>query len=120
MRPLGYTTLEESKQLIKCGLDKNTADMVYSDGYEYPDVLVNSWNECFSATSGRVEEDHTPCWSLGALVKQLPHMVNFYGFPLYLNMSKDSVAYSVKEFDKGECLIESVIDALLWVLQKRR
>lgn len=54
------TTIEQSQELIKLGIDINTADMVYV-GCEY-----------LTIRDGVLEEDDMPAWSLGALLELLP------------------------------------------------
>lgn len=55
-RPLGWTTLEEAKRLVKAGLDQNTADMWISPNGKY------------IGDSKQTPNYNTyPCWSIGNL-----------------------------------------------------
>lgn len=92
-RPLGWTTIEESKLLVEAGLDPNTADMRYEENnYEllcewvaYPfggdirnfDVLKKEFPD----------SEFYPCWSIGALVGLIPKsiMVNDVNFHFYMS-----------------------------------
>lgn len=72
-RPIGWTTYEESAMLFDAGLDPMTADMCYSTqkNQANPKTLRFSspmpvpWSS-FPEGSGVV-----PCWSLGALMRQI-------------------------------------------------
>lgn len=56
-----YTTKEQSKRLLKIGISKQTADMVYEDtGWTIVDI------PCIR--TGRYHGSDIPCWSSGQLV----------------------------------------------------
>lgn len=57
-----YTTIEQSKKLVKLGLNPDTADMCMweSEGKIYVYVCKPDDINC------------TPCWSLGALLELMP------------------------------------------------
>lgn len=110
-RPLGWTTLEEAKLLVKAGLDPNTADMRYEENnYElldewvaYPfggdikdfDVLKKEFpNSVFY-----------PCWSLGALKKLIPDEIKvndvwFYFYCSYNGVRKWCASYVDENFKR--------------------
>lgn len=65
----GYTTIEQSKQLVSLGLKYDTADMRWlafanpNEYYPRPSVNQSEWYE---------DETDVPCWSLNALVNLFP------------------------------------------------
>lgn len=61
-RPLGWTTLEEAKQLVEAGISVESADMYYwlAEGKEY--VYIGKCSD----------PNGIPCWSLGALLELIP------------------------------------------------
>lgn len=65
-----YTTIEQSKKLLKLGLNSESADMHYLDGK--PGIL--SYQEAMSVKSKYIHSgvDVMPCWSLEALLEAIP------------------------------------------------
>lgn len=65
------TTLEQSKKLIKLGIDVNTADFAYLNGNE---------SGLFILTDKYKQSDYlqcdTPAWSLTALLDLLPNIID--------------------------------------------
>ena len=61
-----YTTLEQSKKLVKLGLDPKTADMNWS--------IVDC--ETFICFENHSNYETVPCWSVGALIANLPVIRN--------------------------------------------
>lgn len=66
---MNYTTIEQSKKLVKLGLNPNTADMLWEQHiFESPYVTVKPYT-----TKGKSIGAHIlPCWSLGALLEVMP------------------------------------------------
>lgn len=60
-RPLGWTTLDESRELVGNGMERYTADMWYHTDYK------NSYLDTVLRTGCSNE----PCWSIAALFKQM-------------------------------------------------
>lgn len=93
-RPLGWTTLEEAKRLVKASLDPNTADMLFENHYGETIVTVKPWT-----TKGRSIGAHIfPCWSLGELEKLIPDEIKvndvwFYFFCSYNGNRKWCASY---------------------------
>lgn len=110
--PLGWTTLEEAKQLVEAGLPVKTADMYYwlAEGKEY-------------VYTGKCSDSNgIPCWSLGALVQLLPRtikqeynlLINTELWVMYRNPFLKDVECL---FDNSPFLIENVKDAIIWLLK---
>lgn len=67
-RPLGWTTLEESKMLVEAGLDIYTADMYYYYKDDVPQITTN-----FDHLKELLNQRYCiPCWSVGALIDLFP------------------------------------------------
>lgn len=81
-KQLGWTTIEQSKNLLKAGLDPNTADMYYSAYITYAngkpvkepkyDLIAYPYKDRSSMVVGFTKVDYIPCWSLGALSELVP------------------------------------------------
>lgn len=116
-RPLGWTTLEEARQLVEAGLPAETADMLYTslDGHTTPWV--------WASKPGMHPED-VPCWSLGALMQLLPRMaeqgydliINPQFYVIYINPFSKDVKFVC---DMSSFLIENVKDAIIWRLKNK-
>ena len=124
-RPLGWTTLEESKKLLEAGLSPDTADMWYAernpkkiegwnliqngDAYYYLSLEKPSENNWSIDTINDI-----PCWSLGDLISLLPEVIHIHnGGNYFLAMNNKSIQYYSKEDHKHEIYFESVITQVL-------
>ena len=66
-RPLGWTTIEESRKLVEAGLNPETADMHYTLAEDESFYILYTDNEV-AYGSDRI----VPCWSVGALLRLMP------------------------------------------------
>lgn len=67
-----YTDIEQSKKLVEI-LPLESADMYYSKHDTiYADTLYDSCDIHFFHIRG-----YTPCWSLAALIEEIPEIINF-------------------------------------------
>lgn len=118
-RPLGWTTVEESQQLVDAGLPVETADMHYLN---YSDNEFGALTFPYVDTSPSVRSWVIPCWSLGALVQLLPRtikqeynlLINTELWVMYRNPFLKDVECL---FDNSPFLIENVKDAIIWLLK---
>jgi hypothetical protein len=78
-----HTTREESVRLMRCGLDPDSADMVfYNDADEVAQVRVYPM----------FEENEVPAWSVAALLNMLPGKLReAKDISHYLEVSKTSI-----------------------------
>lgn len=112
-RPLGWTTLEEAKQLIEAGLDKNTADMWISPKGIY-----------IGRKETPIKYETFPCWSLGVLTQLLPRtieqeynlLINSEFYVMYRHPFSKDVKFVCS---KSSFLIENVKDAIIWLLNNK-
>ena len=83
-RTIGWTTLEEAKELKKLGLGKETCDLWYS-GYclsvppnlnAGPTIILRRDKKKLSPV--KLSKTDIPAWSLGALIKFLPPYLFVY------------------------------------------
>lgn len=120
-----YTTLEQSKKLVKLGLNPDTADMFYSrrptgksEYSEFPDFKLEGRLEVFTKVD-------LPCWSLGALLNVLKTRkdCNFitihssYSLKWILNTSYYELANWKEKETIGETPIEAVYNMVCWLLE---
>ena len=125
MKPLGWTSEKQSRELIKAGLATETADMYIPQEDTTPKVLQLSLEEHYA---------YCPCWSLGRLVALLPKTIetkkpeNLY-FPDIFPAS-NGVAYTaldesnemtfLKMFttgvDSDATLLDNVVAMICWLL----
>ena len=62
------TSIEQSKKLIELGIDRNTADMLWT--YDFTVNDINGLNVI--STYLKPEENDIPAWSLASLLKLMP------------------------------------------------
>lgn len=118
-RPLGWTTLEESKHLVEVGLPVETADMCYphfirggADSYDANPVPCSSLDYPYEM----------PCWSLGALMQLLP--LNMQTNKLYSGYTVviyciDQSLHSMIFAEKRETLIEACVEMIILLLNNK-
>ena len=120
-----YTTIEQSKKLLKLGLSPDTADMVYfkflvstpnSKDWEWgnlPMILGDIPRE-------EIPEETLPCWSLGALLEMVPLPV------LFMEITGGCVTWvceahkldgKVIHAKVGIDIIEVVYNIMIWLLE---
>ena len=98
-RPIGWTTLEESKELRKLGLGEGTNDLWYCKSY-LPD---------YSLQKQKITSLDIPAWSLGALITILPPWVVVYdkegiGHDAFFKIMNGSAWY---EYFDGEKYVQT-------------
>lgn len=126
-RPLGWTTVEEAKQLVEAGLDPNTADLWISPQGKYiGDIKTKPSYQTY------------PCWSLGALIglmpKTIPHKRNkeegkeHWSYSLLITTNTiyygchivDNFYYlydDLIDFKYDNCIVEASVNAVCWLLK---
>ena len=122
------TTRLQSEALLKLGLKKETADMVWTHAYYGTWVATASENPLYE------ESDSVPAWSLGRLIEMLPSLIKISELDLptfhhyaYLDLSQVSVAYTWEDYDccdrqlagfYGNGLFAAVVDAIEWLIKE--
>jgi len=129
-RPLGWTTLEESKQLVEAGLPIETADMSYKWDFDDSRYVIattpaKNWRAPKYAESTKIKQV-LPCWSLGALINLLPEVlmdgIRCYPVirkPIYTGQWQVAYINGLYETHHYETSIEAVIEMLIWLLNNK-
>ena len=128
-RPIGWTTIEESRKLVEAGLNPETADMHYTLAEDESLYILYSDNEV-AYGSDRI----VPCWSLGVLESLLPekivegrYEIDIRKYPLTDNVILYQIAYGSRNTSgdswhdmvntgESQTFIEAVMDMVLWLL----
>ena len=131
-----YTSIEQSKKLLKLGLNPESADFEYkcigftmhttrpTDGFKYQITLKEQ-------NIPHEPKYNIPCWSLGALLEVMPHIIkdNDYTneitlllypmqdkwFCVYNELDKDG--YSPYAEEKGTTPIEAAYFMAIYLLE---
>ena len=134
---MNYTSIEQSKQLLKLGIDPETADMVYvSYGFDGPpangdeklpttfeDPDSNHWYfvdfmEPFYkddwANDGKYP--NIPCWSVGQLITLLPKS-DFEDYLVWFRPQKNGYAIFYKDVITiiRDNVVEAFVDMIDWL-----
>lgn len=115
---LGWTNFYQSSKLLKAGLDGETADMYIPQEDNTPRIVETSLKE---------HHAYYPCWSLGRLIWLIPEN---YRISLDINYQRFSVSneFSLlkrRDIYSSVCvfhtdnnnLIDSVVEAIIWLLE---
>ena len=142
VRPISWTSLEESRKLFELGMPLDTVDMWYAErfsGYYEGEILKHSETPYYYvclvnpvADNCSVDFIHAiPCWTLGALCEVLKKKVGTTNLsmdgetvtvsePFVVDTDKTSVELVGRNHFCYPALIESVFRALVYVLEKER
>lgn len=130
-RPLGWTTIEESKQLIKAGLSVETADMSYTwnfddSRYDRTTTPAKNWIVPKYAESTKIQQV-LPCWSLGALLELIPkiyeseddggcypELCKRYDTNKWHCLYFRDTLYKTHQYDFA---IEAIVEMVIWLLK---
>lgn len=85
-----YTTIEQSKKLVKLGLNPNTANMCYIQHFDeyHNEVTFIEENPVLTYT---IDVFDLPCWSLGVLINLMPSIIYKGKDTFSLEMHKDAL-----------------------------
>ena len=76
-----YTTVPQSKILLECGLDPNTADMFFNPQMDIEGGVAAGFvetPECYPYNEIQENKQlYLPCWSTTALIEQIPPCFSF-------------------------------------------
>lgn len=134
------TTIEQSKKLIKLGVDVNTADMrygyiapydfsdrMYDGGYDevpYPKDFLKK-NADFSENE---YDGELPAWSLSALIKLLPDKITIDNESYYPSFDKKSIAFrgpitwdgqKSKSFEMDD-ILDAAFEMICWLKENKK
>lgn len=121
------TTREQSERLLSLGLNKETADMVWTHAYYGTWVATAKENPLYE------ESDSVPAWSLGRLIEMLPSPIHpkeelpsFSGCA-YLNLAQIAVWYDYTDYDmddrtliswSGNGFFSAVVNCIEWLIKE--
>ena len=142
VRPISWTSLEESRKLVELGMPLDTADMwwaerfsSYREGYVLNHSEVPFYYVCLeNPVSNNCSQDiihGIQCWTLGALCNVLKKKVGKTNLsmdgetvtvsePFVVNTDKTSVELVGRNHFCYPTLIENVFRALVYVLEKEK
>ena len=85
------TTPEQSRRLIACGVNPDSADMCY----------VGGWSPVCAIPFSKCNKEDTPAWSLSALLELLPMEVNEEGLQtvFHLTCYPDELKWAAEYYD---------------------
>lgn len=124
-----YTTIEESKRLIKLGIDVNTADMVYGyiAPYDFSDRMYDGGydkipyiKDFFKVNPNFSENEYDgglSAWSLSALVKLFNDKAGLakdYGLWYCYDNGK---SHCTKHYDNP---IDAAFEMIVWLLENKK
>lgn len=97
------TSIEQSKQLVRLGLDQKTADMWWSNRFVYwqPTPMIGISTEQHQLYTFKWCDEDVPAWSLSALLEVMPSNIGDYD--LYITKHKyvdGGYGYNV-EYNRG-------------------
>jgi len=114
-----YTSVEQSKTLVKLGLDPQTADLWYATdlgGSYYPtfEFRPKKW-------SLDDIEKSLPCWSCDMLMVMLPDKIECEDESHYLQLDRKAVCYGSYhiEWSESGMMFDGVYKMLVWLLQNK-
>ena len=125
------TTLEQSKRLLECGLDPNTANLVYfiHHNNEYDpdncfDTIERDFRDNWDPIWDTWDDDNIPCWSMSALMDMLPqHVQNKYNIMfvhnVYFTIFNDDGTVIFGDnihTESGETTMDAVVKFFCWLL----
>lgn len=107
------TNPSQSKRLLACGVDPNTADMCY----------VGGWSPECAIPFSKCNKEDTPAWSLSALLALLPRTITHKGrtniFGLYHEEEKDGGQWNCSchgtVFFLEDTPFEAIIKMIEWL-----
>lgn len=121
------TTIEQSKRLLRLGIDPKTADCTYWKPNEFEDYML------FPYGLENKEEDEVSAWSLHRLIVMLPTIIYTRTFSMPMNYPEtkiidyenNSVAYlnmfgSGEMFNKNKgkyALYDNLIACIEWLIK---
>ena len=131
-----YTSISQSKKLLELGLSPETADMHYlfENFITQPIIKIEvgyNKDEEEACLEDNFAPEYIPCWSLGALLELMPHIIeddNYTNeitpllypmqgkwFCVYNELDKDG--YSPYAEEKGITPIEAAYSMVVWLLE---
>lgn len=116
---MNYTSIEQSKHLLKLGLSPESADACYDVGYGQTKAHIECENFISYFTNDEypeLKDRYIPCWSLGALIELMPKIISVpvdersaYFYSLEWQFANDNSLRYIAT-NRGKCLIDIYSD----------
>lgn len=115
-----YTSIEQSKRLLKHGLGIETADMYYGlREYDTPIPYSSLIDNFYS------KGEDIPCWSLGALLEVMPQVGDrFSNYPILVRNRDGLYSFTDKmpfaeelDIDYYKTPVEAAYKTVMWLLE---
>lgn len=125
---MNYTSIEQSEELVKLGLDPDTADKYY---FLDPTPVGNIYHLLDKRVDIGVknipeyEKGDIPCWSVGALMDVISSSIkciSTVSMPVMYFHNKRIVyklGWKKSHVSKGESFLESCYDMVEWMLKEK-
>ena len=115
-KPLGWTSVEQARLLMKVGLFVDSADMSYSlNNYDRNGDLYDI-PLTFKGKDIPWCDSYIPCWSVGKLIDLIP-----YEPTISLNDGHWMVMFDIGDTERhqffGDSLIEALVQVHIWLLE---
>lgn len=124
---MNYTSIEQSEELVKLGLDPKTADKYYfldptpvGNIYHLSDKRVDVGVKSIP----EYEKGDIPCWSVGALMDIISSSIksiSTVSMPVIYFHNKRivyKIGLKTSYISKGESFLESCYDTVKWLLKE--
>ena len=117
------TSVEQSKKLVKLGLDVNTADAIYP----WRELMKDYDSLYVPENMFDIDEDDIPAWSLSALLELLPQHIDSglgwqkFGLDKGWNGGIYQVYYENKNSfieKKSQTAVDAAFEMICWLLEQ--
>lgn len=107
------TSIEQSKTLLKLGLDINTADMCYPYDRHLNKMYGDTPYVIFSAFNREVD---IPAWSLSALLELMPLIVDNW----YIELHHREDGYYFDKTNMYSDSVDAAYEMVVWLLENKK
>lgn len=118
----GFTSLEQSKQLMKLGIGIRKADMHYWEGIDGETIgkLSNTPNIGFDSNFYYGDDNgktyrYIPCWSLSALLEVLPKSINNEALSINTSATLWHIGYRNSYTVKADNAIDGCYELIVYL-----
>ena len=108
-----YTTIEQSKKLLKLGLSPESADKYWLN--QHCRVIDDETNLTLLQTYYKQEYAY-PCWSVGALLEVMPRID---GFKPIIDLDVNCIYYEGRNetINSADTLTEAAYNMVVWLIE---
>lgn len=106
-----FTTTEQSKRLLELGVPVNSADCYFGSYPGHPDWAVIRQSEFDTENDAlfRLNEDITPCWSVGRLIELL----------VTCAIDKEHVKCIIEEITNYAAPVETYVNVITYLCKEK-